>query len=460
MSTTPLMNKTNVLDLLEKQDYTALRRLFKESEAADVAEICSDVSLVLSVRLFRLVSRTRRVEIFSRLELERQEDFVIELPRVLITSILNELDPDDRTKLLERLDEEIQDQLIAELNPEERLVASELLSYPESSVGRLMNPEVISFEAGMSVGDALKYIRWAKIISDEYLNNLFIVDEEKTLIGEVSLTVLVSTDPLTLPVSEIMRRSLVTLSPLDEEGQAVEMARKYDRSSYPVVDENKKLLGVVTSDDIFDVAEDEATEDIQQFGGQGALEDSYFQTPLLTMLQKRAGWLAVLFVGGFLSCAAIASYEVAFSKWAFLVLFLPIVGSSGGNSGTQAASLIIRGLAIKEMEQKDVWRVLSRELVTGVFLGLILALLGFLYSYTFDGQIGHYQWYHLGTAIALSVLCVVLLGVTVGSMLPFVFNRINLDPAVVSSPFISTIMDVMGNVIYFTIASFILTYFA
>lgn len=460
MSATPSIDKENVLDLLEKQDYTSLRRLFKESEEADVAEVCSEVPLAPSIRLFRLVSRLRRVEIFSHLELERQEEFVAELPPMLISSILNELDPDDRTKLLERLDEEVQDQLIADLNPEEQVVASELLSYPESSVGRLMSPDVISLDYDMTVEDALKSIRWAKILSDEYLNNLFVVNKNKELIGEISLTVLVSTDPLTLPISSIMRKSLVNLSPTDDEGTAVEMVRKYDRNAFPVVDEHKKLLGVVTSDDIFDVAEDEATEDIQQFGGQGALEDSYFQTPLLTMFKKRAGWLAVLFVGGFLSCAAISSYQEAFSKWAFLVLFLPIVGSSGGNSGTQAASLIIRGLAIKEMEQKDVWQVLSRELVMGLLLGLVLASLGFLYSYTFEGKLGDYSWMHLGAAISCSVLSVVILGVVVGSMLPFLFNKIDLDPAVVSSPFISTIMDVTGNVLYFTIASFILTHFA
>ena len=179
------------------------------------------------------------------------------------------------------------------MNPEEQLVAR-TLGYPESSVGRLMSPDVISLDSDMTVGDALKYIRWAKVLSDEYLSNLYIVNENFELIGEVSLTTLVSTDPLTLSVMYLLRSNPVTLTPFDDEGQAVEISRKYDRSSFPVVDGNRKLLGVVTGDDIFDVAEDEATEDIQQFGGQGAEEDSYFQTPLMTMLQKRVGWMAVL----------------------------------------------------------------------------------------------------------------------------------------------------------------------
>ena len=451
MQTNLKITKESVLELFDKQDYIALRALFKEVEDADIAEIFSQSPISKSIHLFRLVPRLRRIEVFSHLELERQEEFVEELPELLVTYLLNEMEPDDRTRLLERLPEEIRDKTLAQLDPEARQVAWKLLSYPESSVGRLMTPDLITLDSSMTVKEAFQKIRWTKTLSDEYLNHLFVVNKNRELIGEVSLTSLVSADPLTVPVSDIMKTTLVTLSPMDDETRAVEVLRKYDRNSFPVVDEKNKLLGFVTGDDVFDVAEEEATEDIQQFGGQGALEDSYFQTPLFTMVQKRAGWLSVLFIGGFISCATLKLYEEAISQWSFLIFFLPIVSAAGGNSGTQAASLIIRGLSIKEFSQADAWRVLSREVWIGFVLGLILALIGFFRSYTWGMET------KIGIVLGISVWILVLFGAMAGSMLPFVFKKIKLDPAVVSSPFISTLMDVTGIVIYINVALFIMT---
>lgn len=453
MNTTFRIRKEKILDLFEKQEYLSLRALFKDAEVEDIAEIFSQIDIGKSIHLFRLVARSRRTQVFSHLDLERQEEFVQELPDLLVTYLLNEMEPDDRTRLLERLPEEIRDKILLQLDPVERQVAWKLLSYPDSSVGRLMSPDLITLDSSMTINDAFKRLRWTKTLSDEYLNYLFVVNNKKELIGEVSLTSLVSADPLSISISEIMKKSMVTLSPSQHESVAVEMLRKYDRSCFPVVDEQKKLLGFVTSDDVFDVAEEEATEDIQQFGGQGALEDSYFQTSLLTMLKKRAGWLAVLFIGGFLSCAALKSYDDVLSEWSFLLFFLPIVSSAGGNSGTQAASLIIRGLSIKELTRRDTWKVLYREILIGLLLGCILAIIGFLRSYTWGLEV------KVGFIVALSVWLVVLFGVIAGSMLPFVFKKLKIDPAVVSSPFISTLMDVTGFLIYLNIAVYIMKSF-
>ena len=445
------LTKEIALELFEKQNYVAIRSSFRESEDADIAEILCQIPVSKSIHLFRLVSRLRRITVFSHFDLDRQEEFVAELPDLLVTYLLNEMEPDDRTKLLERLPEEIRDENLLRLDPEERQVAWKLLSYPHSSVGRLMIPDLITLDASMTVKDSFARLRWMKTLSDEHLNYLFVVNDKKELIGEVALTTLVSCDPLTIPISEIMRTSFVALNARDDESVAVEALRKYDRSSFPVVDDDGKLVGFVTSDDVFDVAEDEATEDIQQFGGQGALEDSYFQTPLFTMLQKRAGWLSILFIGGFLSCATLKMYEEAIAEWSFLIFFLPIVSAAGGNSGTQAASLIIRGLSIKELSSSDAWRVLYREILIGFMLGAILALIGYLRSFSWGLEA------RVGVVLGASVWVLVLFGAMAGSMLPFLFKKINLDPAVVSSPFISTLMDVTGIVIYINVALFIMT---
>lgn len=442
-----------VLELFEKRNYIDLRSLFRDSEDADIAEILCQIPTSKSIHLFRLVSRLRRTQVFSHFELDRQEEFVEELPDLLVTYLLNEMEPDDRTRLLERLPEEIREEILSRLNPETRQVAWKLLSYPHSSVGRLMIPDLVTLDASMTVKDAFARLRWMKTISEEYLNYLFVVNKKKELIGEVALTTLVSCDPPSLPISEIMRTNFVALNPFDDETSAVEAFRKYDRSSFPVVDKDQRLVGFVTSDDVFDVAEDEATEDIQQFGGQGAMEDSYFQTPLFTMLQKRAGWLSVLFIGGFLSCATLKVYEDAIAEWSFLIFFLPIVSAAGGNSGTQAASLVIRGLSIKELSSSDSLRVLFREIRIGFMLGAILASIGFLRSYTWGLEA------RVGLVLGVSVWILVLCGAMAGSMLPFLFKKIRLDPAVVSSPFISTLMDVTGIVIYINVALFIMTKF-
>ena len=303
----------------------------------------------------------------------------------------------------------------------------------------------------MTVSQAIESIRWGKSsLPVEYLNYLFVVGEEDYLVGEVSLAELVVCDPPTTVLKDIMRKSQVALQPTHDAEQAVETLRKYDRHHIPVVDETKTLVGIVTADDLFDVAEEEATEDIHQFGGQEALEDSYFHTPMITMLKKRAGWLAILFLGGFFSVAALESHEDALAKWSFLTVFLTMIISTGGNSGTQAASLIIRGLAINEMRLSDWWRVMLREIVMGLILGTFLGLVGFLRAYTTGLGLG------VGLVVGFSVLGVVIVGVLLGSMLPFLFKKLNFDPAVVSSPFITTLVDATGILIFINVSIFVM----
>ncbi len=444
--------KQQIKDALSTEDIKKLRRLFKEQEVADLAEVVSESEISESIFLLRMAPRVRRALLFANLDFECQEQLIEELPEVIISSLLNEMDPDDRTKILEQVSKETRHRVILQLDPSERKVAWKLLSYPEDSVGRLMTPDVLVLSSDMTVTQALESIHWNRNLPEEFLHYLFVTDEKGVLLGEVSLATLVMSDPPSQKLSQVMRKNFVALEPYQERSEAVEVFRKYDRNYIPVTNEEKKVIGIVTSDDVFDVAEEEATEDIQQFGGHSALEESYFSTPLVTMIKKRFGWLAILFICGFLSCRTLQSYEQILAQWSMLIVFLPIVTSAGGNSGTQAASLIIRGLAIKEMDLKDVWKILQKEIVIGAFLGLLLAGIGFL---------GVFSWGHsimVGYTVAASVVMIVMVGTIIGSMLPFLFEKLNLDPAVVSSPFISTLLDVTGILIYINTALFMLKF--
>jgi magnesium transporter len=434
---------------LDLRDFTGLRRLFKDHEIADVARIFADLALEESAALFRLVLRARRAELFSYLPFERQEELLGELPDTIVTSLLNEMEPDDRTHFLEELPEEIRSALLHQLDPIESKIAAQLLSYPEGSVGRLMTPDFLVLNASMKVKEALDKIHWNTTLATDFLNYLFVSADDGQLIGEVALATLVVCDPPSTLISEVMRKSRVSLQPQQEENVAVDIFRRYDRNYIPVVDENNKILGIVTADDVFDVAEEEATEDIHQFGGHVALEDSYFHTPFFAMLKKRAGWLSFLFISGFITGEAMRIYADFLVEFAFLMFFLPNIISSGGNSGTQSASLIIRGFALNEVSSSDVWRVLRKELLVGVVLGIILAAFAFFRAVTWG--LGA----KVGIIIMLSVVCVVVFGVITGSMLPFLLKRLKIDPAIASSPFISTIVDVSGVLITFNMAMYI-----
>jgi magnesium transporter len=316
-----------------------------------------------------------------------------------------------------------------------------------------MTSDFLTLSQGMDVSSALKMIHWSRALPEEFLHYLFVTGDDGVLIGEASLASLVSCDPSSTLIRDMMKKSHVSLSPFDPQQRAVELFRKYDHLYIPVVDQQRKIVGIVTADDVFEVAEEEATEDIQQFGGHGALEDGYFQTPLFTMFRKRAGALAVLFVSGFLTSEALRVYHDTLSQWGFLTFFIPLIIASGGNSGTQAASLIIRGLAINEFTARDSKRILFKEILVGILLGLILAFLWCIRAYFMElsGPVT--------LTVSLSIIAIVLFGVIAGSMLPFFFRAVKLDPAVVSSPFISTLVDVTGILIFLNLAILIFNYF-
>jgi magnesium transporter len=369
---------------------------------------------------------------------------------------LNEMSPDDRTALLEELPSAAARQLIRLLTPEERRVATALLGYPEDSVGRLMTPDFIAVREDWTVERVLDYIREHGQDS-ETLNVIYVVDDRGKLIDDIRMREFLL-KPLTLPVRDLMQKTFVALNVTDSQQDALNVFRKYDRSALPVIDSNDVLVGIVTIDDMLDVAEEEATEDIQKLGGSAALDAPYLSIRSPQMIRKRAPWLVILFVSEMLTATAMAFFQDEIAKAVVLALFVPLIISSGGNSGSQATTIVIRAMALGEVILRDWWKVMRREVFSGLTLGIILGTIGFLRIAVWSTAFHLYgpHWPLIGLTIFFSLIGVVMWGTLSGSMLPFALRRTGLDPAAASAPFVATLVDVTGLVIYFLVALFIL----
>jgi magnesium transporter len=348
-------------------------------------------------------------------------------------------------------------QLIRLLTPEERRVATALLGYPEGSVGRLMTPDFIAVYEDWTVQQVLDFVREHGQDS-ETLNVIYVVDDRGKLIDDLRIREIL-VRPLTTKVSEIRNDTFAALNVNDSQEAALNVFRKYDRVALPVVDSNGVLVGIVTSDDMLDVAEAEATEDIQKLGGMEALDEPYTTIPFVRMVKKRATWLIILFLGEMLTATAMQGYNSEIERAAILAMFLPLIISSGGNSGSQATTLVIRAMALGELRLRDWFRVVRKELLSGFSLGLILGAIGFfritLWQYLHIFDYGKYHWL-VALTVGSALVGVVLWGTLSGAMLPFLLRRCGLDPAASSAPFVATLVDVTGLVIYFNVALFIL----
>jgi len=395
-------------------------------------------------------------EVFEYLSLPDQEQLVQALGNEQVAQILNDLAPDDRTALLEELPATVTQKLLNLLSPQERKIAADLLGYPKESIGRRMTPEYVAIQQTWTVNDVLAHLRKAGRDRESF-NQLYVVDDRGRLVDSVRLRNLVLAD-LNTPVAELFDHQSPALHASDDQETAVAAFKKYDRTILPVVDSNDVLVGVVTVDDVLDVAEQEATEDIQKIGGMEALGGPYLQIHVLEMISKRAPWLVILFLSEMLTTTAMGFFQHEIERAVVLSLFLPLIISSGGNSGSQATTLIIRAMAISEVTLRDWWRVMRREAFSGLALGVILGSLGFLRIslWALFSNVYGPHWPLIGLTIFFALIGVVMWGTLAGSMLPFALRRFGLDPATSSAPFVATLVDVTGLIIYFTIAMGIL----
>lgn len=446
-----------IRSLIEARNFAGLREIFRDWPRADVAEVILDLPQNDRVIIFRVLPAALAADVFEYLDVEAQQELLRGMAHEQVVAILNEMSPDDRTALLEEMPSLAARQLIQLLTPEERRVAQALLGYPEGSVGRLMTPDFVAVREHWTVKEVLDYVRKHGQDS-ETLNFLYVVDEHGKLIDDLRIRNFLLR-PLDTRVDEIMDRNFVHLTVNETQEEALNIFRKYDRAALPVVDSNGVLVGIVTQDDMLDVAEEEATEDIQKLGGMEALDEPYTTIPFLRMVKKRATWLIILFLGEMLTATAMQGYNSEIEKAAILAMFLPLIISSGGNSGSQATTLVIRAMALGELTLRDWFRVVRKELLSGVSLGLILGTIGFfrisLWQYLHIFDYGKYHWL-VAFTVGIALVGVVLWGTLSGAMLPFLLRRCGLDPAASSAPFVATLVDVTGLVIYFNVALLIL----
>jgi magnesium transporter len=447
-----------IQELIREKHWDALRDYLATLDPADVADILVQVPDQDDAAIFRLLPRTQAGRVFSYLPPDHQEGLLRTLTNDQMREVLAGMTPDDQARLLEELPHEVTRRILESLSPGELKAARDLLGYPPETAGRYMTPRYVALRPDMTARDALDHIRRTGR-DQETLAVLYVVDPGGRLVQELRLGTLVLADP-TARLADIPDRPVVAIPATADREEAVQLFRKYDRLALPVTDRDGHLLGIITADDILDVAEREATEDIQRAGGMEALDGPYLEVGFWQMMKKRGGWLSVLFLGEMLTATAMGYFEGEIEKAVVLAMFVPLIISSGGNSGSQASTLVVRSLALTELRLGDWWRVLAREVRSGLALGTWLGLIGFLrvtvwhYAGLYDYGEHHFL---VGLTVWLALVGVVTFGSVSGSMLPFVLRRAGFDPATSSAPFVATLVDVTGLVIYFTVAALILT---
>jgi magnesium transporter len=444
--------------LIDERNLSTLKEILSDWTPPDIADLITNLPVENEqVIIFRLLSRDLAADTFEYLDFDMQMNLLKAMGKEESASILNEMSADDRTALLEELPSAAAKQMIMMLSPEERKIATSLLGYPENSVGRLMTPDYIAVKPEWSIAQALDYIRQNGKDS-ETLNVIYVIDNKGKLIDDIKIRDIILA-PLEFVIADLMDENYAELNVHDDQEKAVEVFKKYDRVALPVVDANGVLIGIVTVDDVLDVAEEEATEDIHKLGGTEALEEPYIDTTIMEMVKKRGKWLVVLFIGEMLTASAMGFFEDQISKAVVLTIFVPLIISSGGNSGSQAATLVIRAMSLGEITLKDWWRVMKREIISGFMLGIILGAVAFLRMilWTFFVESYGAHWVYIGLTVSFSLIGVVLWGTLSGSMLPFILKKFGADPATSSAPFVATLVDVVGIIIYFGFAIFLLT---
>jgi magnesium transporter len=520
-------------EIIQARNWDELREVLEDLDAADIAELIIDLPPEDAGIIFRLMPREKATKVFEYLPGVVQRDLVKSLNHEQLQSIVNEMTPDDRTRLLEERPAEVTRTLLDTLSPEELKTARQLLGYPERTAGRYMTPEYVALPPDITAADALERIRHTGR-GKETLNVVYIINEKGKLLEDLRLGSLVLAPPDTM-IGDIEDRPPVSISATATGEEVVEAFEHYDRSALPVVDASGILLGIVTHDDVLEFAEKRATEEMQRLGGSEALDAPYLTVGFWSMVKKRGGWLAILFLGEMLTATAMGYFEGEIEKAAVVALFVPLIISSGGNSGSQGTSLIIRSLAIKELRLRDWWRVFGRELRTGLALGVFLGAIGFMRISAWQGlshvphigtffrtySSGHEQripdgmklvvddttlehdlpvsafmlpagsnvrkgmilpdstpalselktatrststptaygkhWFLIGLTVFFALIGVVAWGSLAGSMLPFILRWFGFDPATSSAPFVATLVDVTGLIIYFCVAKVVLS---
>jgi magnesium transporter len=456
------MTDLDVQDAVAKADDMAnpafLAASMIEERAADIVEALNDMPPELAVAVLLHLPPDRAIEVLDQPGLEREPELITLMPRTVAAKLLAGVSADRLADIFRQVKEPHCSELLDLLDPDTRVNIRRLLEYPKHTAGSIMTTEFASVPSTSTVGQTLDYIRHVES-SRETVYAIYVLDPlSKKLVKTITLRRLITGDP-EAPVLSVARPGrLVTATPLMDREDVARLISKYDLLAVPVVDHGR-VIGIVTVDDVIDAIVQESTEDVQKFGGMAAINEPYMEIGFWQMMKKRGGWLCALFLSEMLTASAMQGYEGELEKAIVLTLFIPLIMSSGGNSGSQATSLLIRALALRELEIKDWWRVALREIPNGLALGVMLGLVGIvrisLWQYLGFYDYGEH-WVLIALTVGAALVGIVMFGSLTGSMLPFILQRTGFDPASASAPFVATLVDVTGLVIYFTVASLIL----
>lgn len=448
----------DLLELLEEHP-ESIGPQTEEMHPADLADVAEALPEALVRAFLTALPRERAAEVLEYLDEELRTQVLEEFTAQEAAEIVAEMTPDERADALDELDEETADEILQELEPAEKAETERLLQYDPYTAGGLMTTEFVAVEETLTVEESLRSVRaMAKAGRREAMYTIYTVDASGRLRGVLSLRELLAA-PEGSRISEHAWSEVVSVTPDTLQEEVSQVTSNYDLVALPVVDANRRLLGVVTVDDVIDVIQEEQTEDAQKFGGMEALEEPYMQISLWQNVRKRGGWLAVLAVSEMLTASVMAHYEDELARVILLAQFIPLIMSSGGNSGSQATSLIIRAMALGEVSLSDWWRVVQRELPAGLILGVLLGTIAVVRISAW-GMLGLYDYgphhFLLALTVGLTLVAIVTIGSLTGSMLPFILKRVGFDPASASAPFVATLVDVSAISIYFSVAYLLL----
>jgi magnesium transporter len=435
-----------------KEDPEQLRVLLDELHPEDLADIVSELEPEEAAELLARVPARDAAPIFERLEEHEQEEIASEMPPESVAHIASEMEADDRADLLSALSEKFGEQVLESLervDPEAAEEVREIERWPDHSAGRLMNPRFVAVSPGMRVEEALAAIRSHATGNNEFIYTAYALEGDR-LVGVISVRDLILAEPRDR-LSPHLRRNLISVLPTDDQEEVARKMAKYDLNAIPVMDHRGEILGIVTIDDALDVLTAEQTEDVQRLGGIEPLDLPYFKTGFLEFIRKRGVWLVALFLGEFFTQTALRHYDPVFEAVKGATYYIPLLISAGGNSGSQSSTLIIRGMAVGEIRLNDWWRILVRELAMGVILGTILGAIGFVRVLSYPDQTVAFA-----VTIALTLIAICVTGCTLGAMIPMLLKRVGLDPATSSTPFIASLVDVLGIIVFVHIAKVVL----
>lgn len=434
-------------ELISARNFRKIKEVLSSIEPADIAELLYEFEPPSRVFLFRLLPKELAIDVFEMMEGTEREELLEHSTDDEVAVLIEEMSDDDRTALFDELPAKTVKKMLQILSPSERKLANTLLNYPDDSAGRIMTPEYIDLKQDMTAEDAITRIR-RNARSKETIYTCFVVDTYRHIRGVVELEDLIMAEGHT-KVSSLMDEPIYVTTVMDQE-EVAQIISRYDLHAVPVVDSEERLVGIVTFDDILDILEEEATEDFEKMAGIQPVEDSYLNANVFTLARKRFMWLVICILTETMTSTVLHNYSYAIETVVALTFFIPLLIGTGGNAGTQAATLVIRGMTLGEIEWKDIWKVTLREVFTGFMLGFALALLGVARAYMLGTGPG------VALTVGFAIIAVVLLGNLAGTFLPLIARMLKIDPAIMSGPFITTIVDVFGLIVYFEIARVVL----